>query len=218
MENKEPNRINIPGLHRIEESEYEAMLEMLLEAFSEYPKLKIAFPDREKRLTAIEMTLRFYGAYDLAYGAAYSLDESLNEAVVVLSSDYVGFPDELVEAADCYGPAFQKAASKLAPEGVDMWERFFEELDAKEAELQLPKPYLYLDFVAVRKAHHGKGRGSEIIQKICRYADEQRLPIMLFTNGERDIEFYLKNGFKIIGVTRSEEFGFENTYVWYDPR
>ena len=44
------------------------------------------------------------------------------------------------------------------------------------------------------------------------------LPIMLFTNGEEDIRFYLKNGFKIIGVTSSEEFGFENTYVLYEPR
>ena len=40
---------------------------------------------------------------------------------------------------------------------------------------------------------------------------------MLFTNGEEDIRFYLKNGFKIIGVTSSEEFGFENTYVLYEP-
>ena len=39
----------------------------------------------------------------------------------------------------------------------------------------------------------------------------------MFTNGEEDIRFYLKNGFQIVGVTRSEEFGFENTYVMYFP-
>ena len=38
---------------------------------------------------------------------------------------------------------------------------------------------------------------------------------MLFTNGEDDIRFYEKNGFRIIGVTTSEEFGFENTYVTF---
>ena len=64
---------------------------------------------------------------------------------------------------------------------------------------------------------HGQGRGSKLLQKICRYADAQGLPIMLFTNGEEDIKFYLKNGFRIFGVTKSEEFGFENTYMWYEP-
>ena len=40
---------------------------------------------------------------------------------------------------------------------------------------------------------------------------------MLYTNGEDDIRFYKRNGFKVVGVTRSEEFGFENTYVMYEP-
>ena len=41
---------------------------------------------------------------------------------------------------------------------------------------------------------------------------------MLFTNGEEDIRFYRKNGFKVIGVTKSEDFGLENTYVLYEPK
>ena len=44
----------------------------------------------------------------------------------------------------------------------------------------------------------------------------EMLPVMLFTNGKRDIDFYIKNGCRIYGVTKSEEFGFENTYMWYD--
>ncbi|MBQ6496899.1 MAG: GNAT family N-acetyltransferase [Firmicutes bacterium] len=212
-------KIEIKELHKIEKHEYEKLYEMLIEAFAEYPKLRIAFPDEKTRLTAIEMTLRFYGAYDLTHGVGYSLDADLNEAVLMLHSDYVGFPDELVEAADCYGGGFQKAASHLTEEEVIRWDGFFEEVDEKEAELQLPKPYLYLDFVAVRAGCQGSGRGSQIIRTICRYAEEQGLPVMLFTNGERDIAFYQKNGFRIIAVTRSETYGFENTYMWYDvPR
>ena len=208
--------IEIRGLHKIEENEYEDMYDMLLEAFAEYPKLKVAFPDEKTRMAAIEMVLRYYGAYDVCYGNAYSFDENINETVALMHSDFEGFPDELVEKANCENKAFKKAASHLTPEEQDFWWGFFDELDRQELALNIPKPHIYVDFVAVRKNMQGQGRGSEIIRKICRYADEQKLPVMLFTNGERDIEFYIKNGFRIYGVTKSEEFGFENTYMWYD--
>ena len=103
---------------------------------------------------------------------------------------------------------------------TDLWatpQAFFDELDRKEAELRIPEPYLYVDFLCVADDAQGQGRGSKIIQAACRYADEIGMPIMLFTNGEEDIRFYKKNGFRVVGVTRSEDFGFENTYVMYFP-
>lgn len=207
----------IKELYKIREDEYESMYEMLLEAFEDYPKLKMAFPSKDTRLAAIEMVLRYYGAYDICHGNAYSLDENNNEAAAMMHSDFEGFPDELVQEADCENEAFLKASENLTEEEQERWWAFFEELDRQELALNIPKPHLYIDFFAVRKSMHRQGRGSELLQKICRYADAQGLPIMLFTNGEEDIQFYLKNGFRIYGVTKSDEFGFENTYMWYDP-
>lgn len=208
--------IEIKELYKIKESEYEAVYQMLLEAFAKYPKLQVAFPDEKTRMVAIEMVLRFYGQYDLTYGAGFSLDENLNEAVFMMHSDYVGFSDEMARAAGCYSEVFQSLSSRLSKEDVARWEGVFEELDQKEAALNLPKPYLYLDFVAVRRNLQGEGRGSRLIQAVCSYAREQGLPVMLFTNGEEDVAFYKKNGFRIVGVTRSETYGFENTYMWYE--
>ena len=48
---------------------------------------------------------------------------------------------------------------------------------------------------------------------ICDYADEQGLPLMLFTNTEEDIRFNESFNFQIVGITESEEFGFHNTYM-----
>ena len=207
----------IKELYKISEDKYESMYEMMLEAFSDYPKLQFAFPERKKLLAAIEMVLRYYGAYDICHGNAYSLDEEVNEVVALMHSDYEGFADELVEEADCENEAFLKAAELLNAEEQQLWWDLFEELDRQEAALNIPKPHLYVDFLAVRKGRQGQGRGTELIRKVCRYADSQKLPVMLFTNGEEDIRFYIKNGFRIIGVTKSEEFGFENTYMWYEP-
>ena len=82
----------------------------------------------------------------------------------------------------------------------------------------IPEKCLYVDLLCVAEDAQGQGRGSRLIQAACRYADEVGLPIMLFTNGAEDIKFYQKNGFRIIGVTSSEKFGFENTYVLYEPK
>ena len=54
------------------------------------------------------------------------------------------------------------------------------------------------------------------MSQVCRYADQIGLPIMLFTNTADDIKFYQSLGFRIIGETSSERFGFVNTYMLYE--
>ena len=57
-----------------------------------------------------------------------------------------------------------------------------------------------------------------MMKKVCGYADSVSLPIMLFTNTEADVAFYQSLGFRTIGETASEKFGFTNTYLLYEPR
>lgn len=210
--------IEIKELYKIKEKDHAKLYELLLAAFASYPKFKFTFPDINKRLAAIEMSIRFYCTYDLVYGSGFSLDENINESVVMIHSDYMDYPDELTEKAGCCGEDFQKAAERLSPEEQDIWWAFFDEFDRLEAKLDLKRPYYYLDFVAVKPELQGQGRGSKLISTVCRYADEQGLPVMLFTNDERDITFYERNGFRIIGQTTSEKYGFNNTYMWYENR
>ncbi len=190
---------------------------MMIRSFRNYPKLIGTFPDWDDRQAAIEMVLRYYGDFDFAYGSAYSLDEDINEVLMIMFSEEVDYSDERVAAAGCDSEAFRRAASKLSDENQQRWWDFFDELDRTEAELEtIPERYLYADFLCVSDEVQGQGRGSKIIQAACRYADEIGLPLMLFTNGADDIRFYQKNGFRIIGVTTSEAFGLENTYVMYE--
>lgn len=209
---------DIKGLYRIQDKDYENLYNMFLGAFRNYEKLVGAYPDWDDRQAAIEMVVAFYLAYDWKYGAAYSLDENINEAIVVCHSDQVIYSPEMIEAADCENERFKAAAAKLSPEQVDFWFSFFDEFDRKEAALDIPKPHIYVDYVAVREGLQGQGRGSEIIGRLKEYADEKGLPIMLFTNGGRDVKFYTKNGFEILGITKSEEYKFENTYMLYKPK
>lgn len=209
----------IKELYKIKEKDQEQVFEMMTKAFKNYVKLVGTFPDWEDRQAAIEMVIRFYGAFDFRYGYAYSLDEKLKEVLMIMFSEEENYSEERFRAAGSYSEQFYAAASRLSEEDRERWWDFFDEVDRTEAELaSIPNKYLYADLVCVAEDVQGQGRGSRLIQAACRYADEVGLPIMLFTNGAEDIRFYQKNGFKIIGVTSSEEFGFENTYVLYEPK
>ena len=208
----------IKELHKIEAEDYTKLYEMYLGAFAEYPKLALAFKNSDDRLAAIGMTISYYLAYDLKYGTAYSLDENINEAVAAVPSGEMDYSEERCRAANCENEEFQKFAAKLMPEQVQLWWDFFDELDKQEAALDIPRPHIYVDYVAVRKGMQGQHRGSKLIRALERYADGQNLPIMLFTNGDDDIRFYIRNGFRIIGVTGSDKYGFENTYMLYEPK
>ena len=209
----------IKELYKIERKDLEEVYEMMLKSFKNYPKLIGSFPDWEDRQAAIEMVIRYYGAFDFEYGYAYSLDETMGEVLMIMFSEEEVYTEERFEAAGSDSDAFRAAAARLGEEGVRRWWAFFDEVDRTEAELAtIPDRYLYADFLCVSEELQGQGRGSRIIQAACRYADEIGLPIMLFTNGEEDIRFYKKNGFKVIGVTKSEDFGLENTYVLYEPK
>ena len=207
----------IKELYKIEQKDLENTFRMMIQSFRDYPKLAGMFTDWDDRQAGIEMTVRYYGAFDFMYGNAYSLDENMTDVVMLMFSDEQDFSEERFEAAGYNTEEFRCAASRLSEENQRKWWAFFDELDRTEAALQIPEPYLYVDFLCVSDDLQGQGRGSRLIQTVCRYADEIGMPVMLFTNGKEDIRFYKKNGFRIVGVTRSETFGLENTYVMYFP-
>ena len=211
-------KTHIKELHKIEQKDYRKLYEMYLEAFADYPKLARAYEDKDDRLAAIGMTISYYLAYDLKYGDAYSLDGNINEAIAIVDSEEMDYSEKRCEKANCENEEFNKFVNRLTPDKVQLWWDFFDEFDRQEAALNIPEPHIYVDYVAVRKGMQGQGQGTKIIKALERYADERKLPVMLFTNGEDDVRFYLKNGFKIIGITKSEEFKFENTYLLYEPR
>lgn len=205
----------IPGLHEIGEESMEKLVQLYMAAYVDYPKLDIAYPDLEDRLAAREMTVRYYLSFDAEFGRFYSLDDDINECVTVIHSDEMDFTEERCREADCEGEGFSRAAAKLSPENRQKWWDFFEEFDRCEAALDIPRPHIYADFVAVRPGMQGQGRGTKIMKVICDYADSIGLPVMLFTNTDEDIKFYKKLGFRILDITRSEEYGFVNTYMIY---
>lgn len=210
--------LTIPGLYKIKKSDREKVCHTFLNAFQRYPKLMQAFPRERERLFALEATIRYYCAYDLHYGAGFSLDDNINEAVLLVHSDNMNYtlPKHII--AGSYSSKYRKIMNLLSPADRSKRIKLFDELDALEKNVDIPTPHIYLDFLGTREKYQGQGRGRRMMKKICAYADSVATPIMLFTNTAADVTFYQSLGFRIIGETTSEKFGFTNTYLLYDPK
>jgi ribosomal protein S18 acetylase RimI-like enzyme len=205
--------VKIRTLEELTVRDIDRVTDLFMDAFHDYPKLKLAFPQMENRLTALEATLRFYIAYDMKFGKCYSLDKMVNEAILIVESDQIKYNFFRYLIAGSYSRKYINAMKRLGKEGRQNRIKLFEELDAMERKLDIPRPHLYLDFLGVRTTLQGLGRGRRLMGHICNYADERKLPLMLFTNTEKDVEFYKSFGFDIIGETHSQRFGFTNWYM-----
>ena len=210
--------VQIDGLYKLNRSDYEKFYLTLISAFRKYPKMLNAFPDDESRIPAIEATIRYYGAYDLRYGSAFSLDKDINEACVIIHSDDMNYSFLRHLLSGSYSKSYRQAMNKLKKTDRIKRLRLFDELDRLEATIDIPRPHIYLDFLGTKEECQHQGRGRRLMNKICAFADSVRLPIMLFTNTAEDVAFYQSLGFHIIDVISSEEFGFTNTYLIRDPK
>ena len=209
---------HIDGLYKIPKSHYEKIFITLIDAFNKYPKLMSSFPEKSSRLAALEATIRYYGAYDLHYGSAFSLDDEINEAVIIVHSEQMKYSFIRHLLSGSFSAGYRNAMNRLTKTERLKRLSLFEELDRLEATVEIPRPHIYLDFLGVKESCQHQGRGRKLMSKICHYADSVNLPIMLFTNTSEDVMFYQSLGFKIVGITSSEEFGFTNTYLIYDPK
>lgn len=217
MYNGYMSRIDIENLHKVTEKEMDALFSTLKSAFASYPKLDGAFPDPAEKAAAFEMVIEYYGRFDMKYGTFYSLDENITEGIAVLDSNEE-YSEEKMREAGCESSRFCSLREQLGSEAAQRWYDFCDELDRQESLLDLPDEYIYVDFLAVSPDKQGCGRGRRLIEAVCQKADEEKLPVMLFTNGEKDVQFYINRGFEIAGITECERLGMKNVYMLYDNR
>lgn len=205
--------MEIKGLYKLKNEDREKLVQTYMNAFRHYPKLMNAFTDEKSRLAALEATLRFYTTYDMEFGEAFSTDENVLDGICILHSDDMDYTEEKYVKAGCYSAEYEAAMERLSLEERQRRVELFEELDALEADLEIPTPYIYADFLGVREDVQQQGRGRKLMGAVCDYAAGLGLPVMLFTNTDEDVKFYQSMGFEILAVVKSEKFGFTNTYL-----
>jgi len=208
--------MEIKGLYKIKKKEQEQFLETVWDVFQSFPKKEFFDMKAETVQAAQKAAVWYFVNYEMKYGSAFSSDETIRDSVCVIHSDEMNATQERYRAAGSYGPEFEKAMAKLTGGQKKYWWDLFEEFDRQEANLDLPYPHLYLDYLGVREAWRRQGRGRRMVQAVCDYASSVKLPIVLFTNTEEDIRFYESLGFRELDIISSEEFDFFYTYMVKD--
>lgn len=201
----------IPNKDRIKMKLYP----MMLAAYADYPKLSNAFPDDMTRLTAIELTIRYFGNFDLRYGAAFSTSEKMYDCMMLIPSSECDYSEKRLTKAKCYERKVAELFFGLSDDDRAKWKDIFDQMDKKEAEAGFPDEYIYIDFLSVIPEAQGQGRGTYLLEYAKEIAKKEKKPLILFTNTDRHISFYEKCGFKVFTEISLDEYGVKNTYmIW----
>lgn len=205
--------MELKGLYKLKREDREMLVQTYKDAFKDYPKLRMAFPDAEKKAAALEASLRFYTAYDMEYGEAFSTDENVLDGICIIHSEEMGYSEERYVKAGCYSDEYHAAMNILTDEDKQTREALFDAIDEAESKIDIPRPHIYADFLGVRECVQHRGRGRRLMGAACEYAASLGLPLMLFTNTDEDVAFYLSMGFKILAEVNFEKYGFTSTYM-----
>jgi GNAT superfamily N-acetyltransferase len=166
---------------RIDEEKAIAVLAL---AFSADPATRWAWPDPQRYLETFPDFIRAMGGGAFAHGTAYCAE------------GYVG-------AALWLPPGVrsdEEALVELTQRTVD--ESRYEEMFAVFEQMgtyHLTEPHWYLPLIGVDPAHQGRGHGRGLMQSALDACDRDGLPAYLESSNARNISFYERLGFEVLG-------------------
>ncbi len=184
-------------------------------AYADYPKLMEAFPEEQTRRRAIEMTIRYFGNFDLKYGTWFSTSDNYLDCIMLIPSSECDYSEKRLSKAKCYERKIAEVFFSLSEEDRQKWKDIFDRMEEKEQEADFPEEYIYVDFLSVHPGVQGQGRGTYLLELAKEEAGKVNQPLLLFTNTQRHVDFYKKCGFEELTRIRMDEFGIENIYmIW----
>jgi GNAT superfamily N-acetyltransferase len=117
----------------------------------------------------------------------------------------------IVEWPDCQKPPEDKVF-KLLPEEIAFrfgkWRSIWAKNDPK-------KPHWHLDPLGVLPERQGQGIGSLLLKHFCKYVDKLRVAAYLETDQKKNVYFYSRFGFMIVGETSI--LNVHNWFMWRPP-
>jgi ribosomal protein S18 acetylase RimI-like enzyme len=167
----------------------------LARAFADDPLWCWVLPDDDQRDASLEFFQTAGVRYGHRFGAVHANAEPVLGCAVWLPPGETDLqPDRLAETG------FHEAAARLDPDALERFLRFTEHLGPLHHR-HMPGRHWYLMILGVDPAAQGRGLGGRLMAPILARADEDALPCYLETQKERNVPFYRKSGFEVVGET-----------------
>lgn len=180
--------MNTAAFAPVLDSDRQRALDVLVTAFTADPVIRWLYPDASLYLAQFPGFLGAFGGRAFAEGTAWRLGEF---AAVAL-----WFPPRVEPDGDAI-VAFLRAT--VASEQHADVDSVLGQMD----EVHPRFPHWYLPWFGVDGARQGMGLGSELMTHCLKIVDGDHLPAYLETPNPRNISFYERHGFEVIGESRA---------------
>lgn len=161
-------------------------------AFANDPMFRWMFPDPRQRSRSLQAFLRVPVQYGLRYGYVTESNDGMAVAIWLPPGRAITISG-MVRCGMLAVPfrvGFRPFVRFMGAD--DVMGRFHKRF--------VPEPHWYLLLVGVDPEIQGRGLGSALIKDGLARADEANCPCYLDTSQERNLEFYQRHGFEVVGT------------------
>ncbi len=190
---------------RLTESQMPAAAAMLARAFHDDPLMRYAIPNPDERARLLPPLYERMIRFGLLAGEVYATAD-VPEGVSIWLPPNAKWTRENMEASGMH-----EFATLI---GNDAYQRYREVVSREwQARLrEVPGPGWYLFILGVEPRVQRRGLGGALMRPILDRADSEQVVCYLETENERNVPFYLKQGFDV--VVDGEEAGASAVRFW----
>lgn len=187
MSGTDPTR----SLYRLKKGDIDKASEVLSRAFFLEPDMVKILPEEEMRRKKLKMVFYPFIKFGLIFGEVYAPSSDM-EGVALRnhsSKKEINFWRSLRSG-------FLGMVSKLDKEERETFIRYGKEMDIQTKKTIQGEHWL-LFILGVDPDRQRKGYGRRLLEPMLRRIDEEKLPVMLDTDKQVNVEYYRKFGFEV---------------------
>jgi GNAT superfamily N-acetyltransferase len=157
-------------------------------AFNTDPIARWLYPNPHQYLTYFPQFVRTFGGQAFEQNTAYNLDDYAGAAL--------WFPPNVETDAELLIDLIQHSvAERDQPDLFDFLEQM--------GHYHPTEPHWYLAMLGVEPNRQSKGYGSALIQNVLQDCDRTQTPAYLESSHPRNVPFYQRHGFEVIGTIQA---------------
>jgi len=146
------------------------------------------FEDPECRLEQLRTWMRFAVEMGITRGHLYTAGGNLAASI--------WSPPDVTLFDDLWVPRMLKVLSDLLGERAgEVLAALARVIGAEGSD----EPHFYLFVLGTHAAHQSRGLGGQVLEPVLARCDEQRLPARLESSNPRNVPFYERHGFEVLG-------------------
>jgi ribosomal protein S18 acetylase RimI-like enzyme len=191
---------------RLEPSERRLAAKVWARSFLDYPLMIFFWPDSKRRARYLERFLGWQIDYGFRYGEVYTTPDIAGIAIWLPPSQ------THITTWRCILAGFLPLPFLMGFKHFLTQTMRNEHLVHRAHRETMPGPHWYLWALAVDPDQRGKGIGTILMRPGLESADAQHLPCYVETHDEKNIPFYLKHGFDLVGT---EQVPRSDLRFWY---